>query len=296
MGTVSRPIGAAAVLLCGILGMAACGEEASAPLPPPWARVAPEQIDEAKKHGVPVAFENDLGMRFVLIPAGTFVMGPPEDETQNEVTLTKPYYIQTTEVTNGDLRRFLPGYRSGTFGGLSLDSDRQPVACVSWEVTQQYVAWLSARDSQWTYALPTEDQWEYACRAGSTTTYWWGEDAEDAVGRANCADKRMTQFWRMKLGQQYAARQDDSLTGDDGHTVTAPVGSFAANGWGLQDMLGNVMEWCTSSSPRFHEKLRAASGGAWFSPPVGCSVRGQFNGSLRFDGLGFRLVSPLPEE
>ena len=110
-----------ALLTVGLLlVVAACGGDEDSPAPEPaspsWAKVAPEQIAEAKKHGVPVAFENDLGMRFVLIPAGTFVMGAPEDEeprnfglqeheeAQHEVTLTRPIYVQLTEVTNQQFR------------------------------------------------------------------------------------------------------------------------------------------------------------------------------------------------
>ena len=98
--------GAAVILLLLALLLAACGpDEAPEVEVPSWAHVAPEQIAEAKKHGVPVAFENDLGMRFVLIPAGTFLMGSPEDEegrdddeTQHEVTISQPFYMQITEV------------------------------------------------------------------------------------------------------------------------------------------------------------------------------------------------------
>ena len=112
------------LLLLPLVLLVGCGDEPATPAAahpvPDWAKVAPDQIVEAKKHGVPVAFENDIGMRFVLIPAGTFTMGSPEDEegrdddeTQHEVTITKPFYMQTTEVTNGQYRRLKPSHDSG---------------------------------------------------------------------------------------------------------------------------------------------------------------------------------------
>ena len=95
--------------LCLVAGCGGDNTPTAVPVPY-WGKVAPEQIAEAKEHGVPVAFENDLGMRFVLIPAGTFLMGSPEDEegrdedeVPHEVTISKPYYMSLHEVTN---RRF----------------------------------------------------------------------------------------------------------------------------------------------------------------------------------------------
>ena len=120
------------LLLVAVL-LTACGDD---PIPeievPSCAKVAPEQIAEAAKHGVPVAFENDLGMRFVLIPAGRYVIGAPpsEDRPRNEeqqpIVLTRASYVQVTEVTNGHLRAWKRDHVTVAHHATSLDGDNQP--------------------------------------------------------------------------------------------------------------------------------------------------------------------------
>ena len=236
---------------------------------PSWAKVAPEQIAEAKKHGVPVAFANDLGLRFVLIPAGTFVMGSPEseegrseDEKLQQVRISTPYYLQATEVTNQQLRAQLPGHSSDAFEGHSLSGPRQPAVNVSWKQAHEFAAWLSRQDGERRYALPTEEQWEFGWSGGA-----WPED--------------------------------------DGYRVTAAVASYRPNPWGLHDMHGNVFEYCADSSEDcgpwadgYSGPCYVVKGGSWREPPEG--TRSAYRDSERSDrGLdshGFRLVSPLPEE
>ncbi len=119
--------------------------------PPSWATLASVQIAEAKKHEVPVAFENDLGMRFVLIPAGTFLMGSPEEEIgrgnerEHEVTLTRPFYMQVTEVTNKQYRRFCPAHDSTKYRRKTLNGDLQPVVKVTWQEAKEFARWASER-------------------------------------------------------------------------------------------------------------------------------------------------------
>jgi len=127
------------LLPVALLGMSACGNENPPPAAktPSWAKVAPEQIAEAKKHGVPVAFENDLGMRFVLIPAGTFLAGPPRMKSitgkgyQHEQRVTEPFYLQTTEVTNAQYRRHVPVHVCAEREEYDLEGASQPVCGVS---------------------------------------------------------------------------------------------------------------------------------------------------------------------
>lgn len=281
----------------------------SVPTPPPqWAKVDREQVEEAAKHRVPVAFENHLGMRFVLIPAGTFRMGSPleedgrrADETRHEITLSNPFYIQITEVTNAQFRRcdvWRVGrdHDSGRFRGRSLDGDDQPAVLVSWDTASEFADWLSNEDGPRRYGLPTEAQWEFACRGRSASPYWWGSSLDDGWRNANANDPE-TIMWLCGWPQ------------DDGHRVTAPAASYAPNPWGLYDMAGNVWEWCVDwygpypaepvKNPRGppHGRARVLRGGSWlFGPALARSAARVRDGSnARSMNVGFRLVSPLPE-
>ena len=274
---------------------------------PPWAKVAPEQLAEAEKHGVPVAFENDLGMRFVLIPAGTFRMGSwpddverDEDEFQHEEIVPAPFYLQVTEATKGQYLLFDPWYDHPKLSGWRApiedgDPERLP-ACVGHLGGRHFATWLSAVDDQRDYRLPTEVEWEYACRAGTQTPYWWGSNPEDAARYEN-------------LDQ--AGRRDP----EDGFLWIAPVGRFPANPWGLHDMAGNVSEACVN----WYEPYPGADEQARFRHEVvtrtrkGHAVRrgGSYRDRVVFarsawrdttsprlrpalHTIGFRLVSPLP--
>ncbi len=220
------------LLVAVFLALASCGKDApskgapvaAASAVPGWALVSKEQVAEAERLTVPVAFENAIGMRFVLIPAGTFMMGSPaeeesrdETETLHEVTLTKAYYLQTTDVTNRQYRRFRRDHHSGDMEGRSLDGEEQPVVSVSWEDSTAFTRWLSHEAPGFTYRLPPEAEWERACRAGTSTAFWWGSSA--STERANFA------AWP-KRG------------------VTVPVATLPAGPWGLHDMHGNASEWC----------------------------------------------------
>ena len=269
---------------------------------PSWAKVAPEQIVEAKKHGVPVAFENDLGMRFVLIPAGTFVMGSPpteqgrdELENQHAVTLTRPYYVQMTEVTNRQFRAFKPDHDSYDDWGKSLNGDEQPAVRVSWNDAVAFAAWLSRRDPRRSYRLPTEAEWERACRAGTTTAFWWGETPS----------KEMANYY-----------DDDFVSGRPSgpdFRVTLPVGTLPANPWGLYEVHGNAREWCSDWYDDSPYEGGAATdpqgpapsgshctrGGAFGEAPY--MLRAAWRIGVQGDDearsyVGFRLVSPLPNE
>jgi len=322
VGTVVRVLGAVTLGLflgTGLLlltHVSAWSEDEGPPSveeEPAWAKVAPEQIAEAKKHDVPVAFENDLGMRFVLIPAGTFLMGSPEDEEGREddeklrqVTITRPYYMQATEVTNGQYRHVFPKHRSGMCEYLTLDGDHQPAVRLTWGDADAYVEQLSERDELRSYRLPTEAEWEHASRAGSKETFWWGGGEESAGRCANVADLAWTHLTY--------SQPEIIFKLADGYAVSAPVGSFEPSPWGLWDMIGNVWELCADwyaeypigrqvdpTGPTVYTPAlqRVARGGAWSSPAkyCRCAVRWTFPGSggntLGSDVHGLRLVSPL---
>jgi formylglycine-generating enzyme required for sulfatase activity len=192
---------------------------------------------------------NSIGMKLAAIPPGKFLMGSPENEPgqeaherpQHEVTITRPFYLGIYEVTVGQFKAFVTakGYRTeaetggGAFRRFSDGSwkhdpqanwrnpgfeqtDDHPVVCVSWNDAQAFCAWLSAKEGR-RYRLPTEAQWEYACRAGSRSAFAYGDDDKD-------------------LGQYgwYPANSDKKA-----HRV----GEKQPNAWGLYDMHGNVWEW-----------------------------------------------------
>ncbi len=185
------------------------------------------------------SFTNSIGMEFTSIQPGTFRMGSPDsdkdassdEKPQHEVEITKGYYLGTYPVTRGQFAAFVKdaGYqteaekagdketwRDQDFSGYS-QSDIDPVVCVSWNDAKTFCEWLSKKDGR-TYKLPTEAEWEYACRAGTQTVYSFGDD--DA-----------------KLGD-YAWYDLNS----DFHTH--PVGGKKPNPWGLYDMQGSVQQWC----------------------------------------------------
>ncbi|MGD1017783.1 MAG: formylglycine-generating enzyme family protein [Verrucomicrobiia bacterium] len=188
-------------------------------------------------------FINSMGMKFVRIEPGTFVMGLDEELSkevgpnhplggpmyvQHRVTLTKPYYMAAFDVTNKQYdqydtqhRHHRPEYQ------LVPGGDNHPVEPVTWQDAQLFCRWLSAREGR-LYRLPTEAEWEYACRAGTTNRTYWGGNVEDRT-KANLGGT-----WDKRTHAHYA---------DDGFEYTAPVGSFPPNSWGLYDMIGNSWEW-----------------------------------------------------
>ena len=210
-------------------------------------------------------------MKLVLIPSGEFMMGSNKggssEKPVHRVKITKPFYMGLHEVTNAQYRRFKPSHDSGKYKGHSLDDDRQPVVRVSWNDATAFCGWLGRQTGR-KVRLPTEAQWEYACRAGSDTVHPWGNQISAA--HCNYADRNTSFSWRDK-------------TADDGHAVTAPVGSYQPNGFGLYDMIGNVWEWCADwydkdyykSSPTDDPtgprsgKSRVLRGGSWSNAPVG---------------------------
>jgi formylglycine-generating enzyme required for sulfatase activity len=216
----------------------------------------------------PAVSENSLGMKFVRIPAGEFLMGSPETEeghseveSQHRVRITKPFELGQHEVTLGQFRQFVAetGYKTtlerekkpgfGFEASLKAieilpkfnwqnngfdGTDDHPVVNVSWDDAMAFCQWLGEKE-KCSYRLPTEAQWEYACRAGTTTRYSTGEAEETLKPVANLADAAF-------LGKYTNATW--SVEWNDGHPFTAPVGSFQPNAWGLYDMHGNAWEWC----------------------------------------------------
>ena len=215
---------------------------------------------------------DSIGMEFKLIPAGTFTMG--EGDSAHEVTLTEPFQMGVHEVTQAQYEQVM-GVNPSWFTGAN-----NPVETVSWEDAVEFCRKLSELPAEKAagnvYRLPTEAEWEYACRAGTTTKHSFGDDESE-------------------LG--YAWLSENS--GDETH----PVGSKLPNAWGLYDMHGNVWEWCQDwdgddSSGSFTDPDGPASGshrvlrgGSWGGSAALCpsAYRIMHYPSERYSDFGFRV-------
>ena len=246
------------------------------------------------------------GMEFVWVAGGCFFMGSPQSEPNRDIdegpvheVCVDGFWMAKTEVTNGQFRKFLPNHDSRDYQGYSLNGDSQPAVYVSWNDATNFAQWLKGQNGgQYKFRLPTEAEWEYACRAGTQTSRYWGDDANRACEYENVADMIAKGRWGW----------DDIQNCDDSYAATAPVGSFQSNGFGLHDMLGNVWEWCediysidvytrydrenpinTDSSGGTDRVIR---GGYWHGGPSSsrCSDRGSGMENGMNDDLGFRLV------
>jgi formylglycine-generating enzyme required for sulfatase activity len=195
-----------------------------------------------------------LGATFALISAGTFMMGSPTDETgrvsdegpQHRVTISRPFYMQVTETTQGQWQKIM-GRNPSNFSNCG---DNCPVEAVSWNDVQDFIGRLNRQEGTDRYRLPTEAEWEYAARAGTTTRFYTGNGEED-LSRAG---------WY----------------GDNSGSKTHPVGQKTPNAWGLYDMHGNVSEWVqdwkgdypagsvTDPEGPSSGSYRVDRGGSWF--------------------------------
>ncbi len=225
-------------------------------------------------------------MKFAWVPPGTFLMGSPaselqreDDETQHRVTLTKGFYLGTHQVTQAQWWAVM-GNNPSEFKGDAL-----PVENVSWDDCQEFVKRLGQKTSK-RFRLPTEAEWEYACRAGTTTPFHFGETI--STDQANY-DGNYT-YGQGKKG--------------DFREITTPGGSFPANAWGLHDMHGNVLEWCQDwfgPYPKEDQKdpvgsntgiARVLRGGSWFNDPRNCrsACRSRVDPGVSDDDCGCRLL------
>jgi formylglycine-generating enzyme required for sulfatase activity len=270
----------------------------------------PAAKEDKPKAGPPAALakeiKNSLDMRLVLIPAGQFTMGSPpdranrqEDKTPHEVVITKPFYLGAFEVTQAQYKEVMGNNRSyfsptgnGKAKVQGLNTDAFPVEQVSWHDAVQFCERLSARAEEkrcgLTYRLPTEGEWEYACRGGPfSSPFHYGASLSST--QAN--------FQILSVGAPkgpYLGR-------------TTQVGSYEANRFGLFDMHGNVWEWCQDwydkdyyrTSPRQDPQgpqngtFRVLRGGSWRSFGSDCRAdcRSWFAPTGRVLDIGFRVAA-----
>jgi formylglycine-generating enzyme required for sulfatase activity len=227
-----------------------------------------------------------MAMRW--IPAGTYIMGSPEDEeergddeNQVEVRLSRGFWMAETEVTQAQWRAVMGTDPSNWKG------DTLPVEQVSWNDAMEFCRRLSASISL-PISLPTEAQWEYACRAGTTTPFYFGQ---------TITPEQVNYDGNYPYGGAAEGVYRERTT---------PVGSFPANAWGLRDMHGNVWEWCldwygdtllggTDPTGPSTGSARVIRGGGWYGNALYCrsAFRGDFDPSSRNSNIGFRVLSPV---
>ena len=273
----------------------------------------------------------DLGggatLKLTLIPAGEFVMGDPAGEPDERplarVAVRQPFWMSACEVSNEQFRQFDPGHSPRYYGkrhdrsddqGLPLDTPRQPVVRVSWDEAMAFCRWLSER-SGLRFRLPTEAEWEWACRAGSATALSFGDAASDFSAWANVGDQSFTIGQRLTGGLEQLALEGAALADtrfDDRATVTAPVGGYQPNAWGLYDLHGNAAEWTlTTYRPYPYREddgrsdpaaagRKVVRGGSFFDAPKRCrsAFRLDYPAWQRVFNVGFRVVcetKPTPE-
>jgi formylglycine-generating enzyme len=277
---------------------------------------------------LPRVILNSLDMNLLLIPRGKFQMGSPkgeedrlDEETQHEVEITRSFYMGKHEVTVGQFKAFVKDTNYQTEaekdgkGGRGFDgkefvykpeftwknlhfaqTDYQPVTVVSWNDAVAFCAWLSKKEGR-TYRLPTEAEWEYACRAETKTRFHTGDKEDDLKAAGNIADASLKMKWKDCFW---------AMSWDDNYPFTSPVGRFKPNAYGLHDMHGNVWEWCSDwyaedyygKSPKQDPqgpasgKQRVSRGGAWSTQPKFCrsAFRDWHEPTYRSDCVGFRVV------
>jgi formylglycine-generating enzyme required for sulfatase activity len=282
---------------------------------------------------------NSIGMEFVLIPDGDYMRGSPGTERgrvryvegpQRRIWITEPFYLGVYEVTVGQFRQFVEDAdyqtepeRDGEGGwGWNqakqqfedrslkytwrnpgfLQTDSHPVVNVTWNDAVAFCQWLSEVEGK-EYRLPTEAEWEYACRAGTTTAYYHGDDPAGLAQVGNVAG----------VPARTTFPGDAAVSPRDGYVATLPVGRFRDNEFGLHDMHGNVWEWCAdwydlgyygrspeeNPSGAAYGSLRVSRGGSWNIGPRSCrsASRNAFGPGTRSHDLGFRVaLGPAPSE
>ncbi|HEX8375870.1 MAG TPA: SUMF1/EgtB/PvdO family nonheme iron enzyme, partial [Geminicoccaceae bacterium] len=184
----------------------------------------------ARAAELPEVIEPTTGMAFARLPGGCFEMGDLDVGVVAGRVCVDAFAIGRLEVTNAQYRRFRPAHKSGSYGGRNLDGDDQPVVNLTWRDAVAYAEWLGGQ-ADLRLRLPTEAEWEYAARAGSTTVWPWGSTDDLAPRFANL--RRRPSSSASGPGAPAAGRP----------AATIAVGSLEPNGFGLHDMIGNAAEW-----------------------------------------------------
>ncbi|WP_020469450.1 bifunctional serine/threonine-protein kinase/formylglycine-generating enzyme family protein [Zavarzinella formosa] len=245
---------------------------------------------------------NTVGMSFTLIPVGKFLMGSPDDEDtrtddegpRHRVTITKPFHFGIYPVTQAEYERVM-GENPSAFGKRQGGGPSHPVEQVSWEDAMEFCRRLSALPREVAagrqYRLPTEAEWEYACRAGTLSAFSYGDRLSFTMAHFD---------GRRPYG---GCRPGTTVE------LTAKVGQFEANPWGLFDMHGNVWEWCSdwygetsypnrdSEDPTGPSKgeQKALRGGSWNNSGHLCrsAKRNKYRSQFKSETIGFRVICEI---
>lgn len=266
----------------------------------------PMDLAEAKKRQAALGetsrsflLAEGVSLELIKVPAGRFAMGDVR-----EAMIDKPFWMARIETTNQQFAVFDPlhdshveskhGYQFGIHG-VPMDKPKQPAVRLNWNRAAAFCEWLSAKTGR-KFALPTEEQWEWACRAGSATAFSFGDANADFSKHANFADAKLKEFVVDPYTDDKVLpnlnRYDDWIPKDarfdDGGLVTRDAASYAPNAWGLFDMHGNAAEWTRSEDG----KKKVVKGGSWYDRPF----RGQSSARRLYPSyqgvfdVGFRVV------
>jgi formylglycine-generating enzyme required for sulfatase activity len=279
-----------------------------------WARSLPQPLAAGQSAGAGSVFQDCAECpAMVVVPSGKGVIGStqseaghaPSEAPRHTVTFAAAFAVARYPVTRAQFSVFardnpLPAAQGCDWRDPGYPQDAShPVVCVSWIQAAAYAGWLSRRTGQ-RYRLLSEAEYEFAARAGSAASYWWGDDAEASCGFANIADR-----------ESLAAHpgQKDTVQCSDGHAETAPVGSYRPNAWGLYDMAGNSWSWTADCWNADHAgadgrggvrsdgdcAFHVAHGGSWnFGRRAArAAMRGKLPAGTRAPDQGFRLARDL---
>lgn len=270
-----------------------------------------------------------IAIELAPVPAGEFVMGseegPADEQPPFRAQVTQPFWMGKFEISNAQFAVFDPSHDSRVedkntyqFGihGYPANLPHQPVVRVTWEEARAFCEWLSSRTGL-KFDLPTEVQWEWACRAGADTPFSFGSRESDFSFHANLADSKLREFasdpYTVDVPLLLATRYDDWIPKDvrshDGALVSVASGRYAANAWGLHDMHGNVAEWTRSTDAPYPLSEGAitkqtgtgrkiARGGSWRDVPARAtsSYRFSYQPWQRVFNVGFRVVCEWEKE
>ena len=282
---------------------------------------AREMAERYGEQTLSITLADGIDVKFVRIPAGTFVMGNNRrgagNAPESVVKITKPFWMSVTEITNAQYNTVFPDHDSRYTAqfwkdhvgpGYAANRPTQPVTRITWQQAMAFCRQISEKSGMMV-TLPTEAQWEWACRAGSDSDFWYGDLNSNFAKMENLADRQLRKMAVSGIDPQPVSERswvykyytfmprEDSV--DDGTMTIADVGKYEPNVWGLYDMHGNVAEFTRSTYAPYPYKgepkegdSKVVRGGAWNSRPkhAAAYVRNAYLAWQPANNVGFRVV------